>query len=141
MFKQSGNASVLGFADYYKDVIQDDTYTINNINPLGQDFDHSDEYTSAPNDVTKRFAGSRASSRQQLEGKANFNDSYEQHLNVSLRDHQRPASQQSLAKETSNMGIQGRKGSAPMEVLPLNESVVHKGSSRAYHFNSTQIFK
>lgn len=39
MFKQSGNASVLGFADYYKDVIQDDTYNINNLTPLQQDYD------------------------------------------------------------------------------------------------------
>jgi hypothetical protein len=74
-----------------------------------------------------------------LEGKANFNDSYEQHMNVSLRDLQRPVSQQSISKtsQASKLLIQARKGSAPMEVLPLNESVVHKGSSRAYHFNST----
>jgi hypothetical protein len=61
MFKQSGNASVLGFADYYKDVIQDDTYNINNLTPLQQDYDQSDEYSSAQNDPTKRFA-SRPSS-------------------------------------------------------------------------------
>ena len=34
IFKQSGNAYVSGFADYYKDVIQDDTYNINNLDSL-----------------------------------------------------------------------------------------------------------
>lgn len=61
MFKQSGNASVLGFADYYKDVIQDDTYNINNLTPLQKEYDQSDDYSSAQNDQTKRFA-SRPSS-------------------------------------------------------------------------------
>jgi len=39
--KQSGTGSVTGFAEYYKDVIQDDTYAINK---LHDDDESVDEY-------------------------------------------------------------------------------------------------
>ena len=75
IFQQSGNASVKDFAEYYKDVIQDDTYNINNLDSLNHDYDNSaDEYRSTPVDMAKRL-DSRTPSNNVVP--ANFTDSYE----------------------------------------------------------------